>query len=185
MLQPVVVRLITFASEDPPTWRTCSKAIEQRCELVFIRGRPQCGIIRHLLPRGLVVCVLWVRDRAWLHVTHLLHPSNKNGGQPGCKHMFCANTRTKTTPLKQQEVMVPITMIQEKLEFRVSLFDLHLLADGAIGACTKGSNRVIIAPLSRIVRQLSFYKIFVTDTINSILHLCSCQIPIVGKAMAR
>ena len=80
--------------------------------------------------------------------------------------------------------MAPITMIQEKLEFTVNLFELNILADGAVGACTKGSNRVITGPLSRIVRQVAFYRITVTDTINKILHLCSRKIPIIGKAMA-
>ena len=148
MLQPFVVRLITFASEYLPTMQTCTKAIQQCRGLVFIGLRPQCGIIRHLLPRGVVARVLWVMDKAWQYVTHLLHPSNKHGGQPGRRHVFHAITRTNTAPLEREEVMAPITMIQEKLELTTNLL-LLLLADGTVGPRTKSNNRVILQPLSR------------------------------------
>ena len=62
MPQLVVGCLISFAREHPPALCTCTMAIQQGRGLVFIGLCPQRGIIRHLLPRGVVARVLGVRD---------------------------------------------------------------------------------------------------------------------------
>ena len=66
------------------------------------------------LPGG-VAQVLMVKDWAWQHVTHLLHPSNQHGGQPGCGHILHAKAGGNTAQLERKKVMATITMIQEKI----------------------------------------------------------------------
>ena len=77
----VVVCLITFAVEHPLALCTRTMAIQQGRRLVFIGLCPQRGIIRLLLPRGIVAWILRVRDKARQHVTHLLYTGNDHGGK--------------------------------------------------------------------------------------------------------
>ena len=76
MPQPVVVCLVTLAGEHPPALGTCTMAVQHGRGLVLIGLRPQRGIIRHLLPRGVVAWVLGVRD--WAASLWLTQPNNNS-----------------------------------------------------------------------------------------------------------